>query len=99
MHPFPLDLVPPPIFDCYYEHTFVLDRILFAQALTTTPHLYLGGLSMMVYEHLLGCFILEDPSSRFLKIFQVVVFVVHGVIPKSVALMLGASKLLVYKRH
>jgi hypothetical protein len=53
----------------------------------------------MVYEHLLGCFILEDPSLKFSKKFQAVVFIAHGVILKSVALMLGVSRLLVYKRQ
>jgi hypothetical protein len=42
----------------------------------------------MVYEHLLGCFILEDPSSWFLKLFLVVVVVVaHGDILRSMALV------------
>jgi hypothetical protein len=67
--PPPLDLVLLPNFDYQLEHIFVLDRILFAQSLTTTPHLSSGGLSEMVYEHLLGCFILKDPSSRFSKFF------------------------------
>jgi hypothetical protein len=31
---------------------FVLDKILFTQTLTSTPHLSLGGLSKVVYEHL-----------------------------------------------
>jgi hypothetical protein len=69
LHPLPLDLVPPPIFDYQLEHIFVLDKILFAQTLTIAPHLFSGGLSGMVYEHFLGCFILEDPSSRFLELF------------------------------
>jgi hypothetical protein len=47
----------------------------------------------MVYEHLLGCFILKDPSSRFSKLFQVVV-VAHGDIPGSMTLVLGVSILL-----
>jgi hypothetical protein len=62
LHPLPLDLVPPPIFDYQPKHIIILDRILFAQALTIAPHLSLGGLSKMVYECLLGCFILKDPS-------------------------------------
>jgi hypothetical protein len=65
-----------------------------AQALTTTPHLFLSGFFGMVYEHLLGCFILEDPSSWFSKIFQAVV-VTCGQIPRLVGLMLGANKLLI----
>jgi hypothetical protein len=47
----------------------------------------------MVYEHLSRCFILKDPSPGFSELFQVVV-VVHGDILRSVALVLGASKLL-----
>jgi hypothetical protein len=47
----------------------------------------------MVYEHLSGCFILEDPSLGFLKLFQVV-FVARGAIFKSMALLLGVNKLL-----
>jgi len=80
----------------YYqpECTFNLDRILFTHILATTPHLFANGLSRMVYEHLLGCFILEDPSSGFSKLFQVVIVVAHGDIPRSVALMLGANRLL-----
>jgi hypothetical protein len=48
----------------------------------------------MVYEHLSKCFIAKDPSSRFLELFQVVIVVAHGDIPMSVALVLGASRLL-----
>jgi hypothetical protein len=44
----------------------------------------------MVYEHLLGCLILKDTSSRFSKLFQVAV-IVCGNIPRLVALMLRAS--------
>ncbi len=49
----------------------------------------------MVYEHLSGCFILEDPSSGFSELFQVVVAIAHGDILRLVALMLGVSRLLV----
>jgi hypothetical protein len=48
----------------------------------------------MVYEHLSRCFIPKDPFSGFSKLFQVVTIVVHGDIPKSVALVLGAIRLL-----
>jgi hypothetical protein len=68
-HP-PSYLFPPPIFDHQLEHTFVLDRTLFAQALAITPRLSSGGLFGMVYEHLLGCFIPKDPSSRFRNYFM-----------------------------
>jgi len=66
---------------------------LFTQALTIAPHLFSGGLFRMVYEHFLGCFILEDPSSEFSKLFQVVI-IAHGDIPRLVALVLGVTKLL-----
>jgi hypothetical protein len=49
----------------------------------------------MVYEHLLGCFIPEDPFSRFLELFQVVVVIAYGYIFKSMALALGSNRLLV----
>jgi hypothetical protein len=75
LHPLPLNIVLPSIFNYKHEHTYVLDRTLFAQALAIVPHLSSNGLSKMVYEHLLGCFILKDPSSRFSKLFQVVVIV------------------------
>ncbi len=48
----------------------------------------------MVYEHFSRCFVPTDPSLGFLKLFQVIIVVAHGVIPKSMALVLGASKLL-----
>jgi hypothetical protein len=48
----------------------------------------------MVYEHPLGCFILEDTFSRFLELFQVLILVVRGDIFRSMALVLGANKLL-----
>jgi hypothetical protein len=48
----------------------------------------------MVYEHLSKCFILEDPSLGFLKLFQVDVIVAHGVILKLMALVHGARRLL-----
>ncbi len=47
----------------------------------------------MVYEHLSGCFILEDTSSRFSKLFQVVI-IACGNLLRLVALVLGAIRLL-----
>jgi len=47
---------------------------MFAQALTIAPHLSLGGFYGMVYDHFLRCFILEDPSLGFSKLFQVVIY-------------------------
>jgi hypothetical protein len=49
----------------------------------------------MVNEHFSGCFIPEDPSLGFSKLFQVVVVLVHGDMPWSMALLLGVNKLLV----
>jgi hypothetical protein len=75
LHSFPSKHVPALTFDFQPEHTFVLDKTLFVQALTIAPHLSLGGLSRIFYEHFSRCFILEDPSSRFSKLFQVVIIV------------------------
>jgi len=69
------------------------------QALIVVPHLFLGGLSRMVSEHFLRCFIPKDPSLGFLKLFQVVANVAHGDILKSIALMLGVSILLTEGFH
>jgi hypothetical protein len=52
LHPLLLDHVLPFIFYYKLEHTFVLDRTLFTQALATSPYLSLGELFRMVYEHL-----------------------------------------------
>ncbi len=52
-----------------------------------------SGLFGMVYEHLSRCFIPEDPSLGFLKLFQVA-FVTRGVIFKLTTLLLGVNKLL-----
>jgi hypothetical protein len=71
-----------------------LDRILFAQTLATTPHLFSSGLFGMVYEHLSGCFIPKDPSSRFSRLFHATIVVAYGDIPRSMARMLGVNKLL-----
>jgi len=49
----------------------------------------------MVYEHFLGCFIPKDPSSRFLKLFQVDVVVIDGDIFRSMTLVLRANILLI----
>jgi hypothetical protein len=95
LHPLPSNLVPPSIFDYQHEHIFVLNRILFAQTLAIVPHLSSGGLSRMIYEHFSRWVILEDPSSRFLKLFQAVVVVACGDILRLMALMLGANRLLV----
>jgi len=92
--PLSLNLILIPIFDYQLEHIFVLDRIFFTQTLATTPCLFSSGLSRMVYEHFWGCLILEDPSSKFSKLFQVTVAITHGDILKLMALMLGVSKLL-----
>ncbi len=54
----------------------------------------LGGFFGIVYEHLLICFILEDPSLRFLELFQDVVTVARGDIFRSLALVFGANRLL-----
>jgi hypothetical protein len=64
----PLDLVLPPIFYYQLEHIFVLDRIMFARTLATSPHLFLGELSRMVYEHFSRFFIPKDLSLRFSKL-------------------------------
>ncbi len=48
----------------------------------------------MVYEHLSKCFILEDPFLGFSKLFQIIAIFVHGDIPRSMALMLWANRLL-----
>jgi hypothetical protein len=48
----------------------------------------------MVYEHFLGCFILEDRSLRFSKLFQAVVVNARGDIPRSMALALRTNRLL-----
>jgi hypothetical protein len=71
-----------------------MDRILFTQALAIPPHMFSGGLFGMVFEHLLGCFISKDPSSRFSKLFHVTIIVVDRDIPRLVALVLVANKLL-----
>jgi hypothetical protein len=94
LHPLRSNLVLPPIFDYQHEHTFVLDNILIAQTLAITPHLFLGGLSKMVYEHFSIWFILEDPSSKKLELFQATAIVTYVDIPRSVALVLGANRLL-----
>ncbi len=54
----------------------------------------LGGLCGMVYEYLSGCFIPNDPSSRFLKLFQAVVVVARGDVFRSMAPVLGVNILL-----
>jgi hypothetical protein len=46
----------------------------------------------MVYEHFLGCFILEDPSLGFSKLFQAVI--TRGDIPRLVPLVLEVGRLL-----
>jgi hypothetical protein len=94
LHPPPLNLIFPSIFYYQPKHIFVLDKTMFTQSLTIIPHLTLNGLSRMVYEHLLWCFIPKDPSSKFLELFQVGVVIAHRDIPRLVALMLGVSKLL-----
>jgi hypothetical protein len=48
----------------------------------------------MVYEHLSNYFILEDPSLRFLELFQATIVVARDDILRSMALMLGVGKLL-----
>jgi hypothetical protein len=62
---------------------------MFTQAITITPHLSSGGLFGMVYEHFLRCFMLNDPSSRFSKLFQAIVTIAHGDIPRLVGLSVG----------
>ncbi len=48
----------------------------------------------MVYEDFLRCFIPKDSSSWFSKLFHVGAIVVCEDIPRLVALVLGANKLL-----
>ncbi len=67
---------------------------MFAQAFAIAAHLFLDELSRMVYEHLSKCFIPEEPSSEFLKLFQAVVAITRGDILRSVALMMGVNRLL-----
>jgi hypothetical protein len=80
-------------------HTFVLDKTLFAQTLTIVPHLSSSGIFGMIYEHLLGCSILKDPFFGFLELFQVIVIVARGDIPRSVASMLGVNRLLAMSKN
>ncbi len=94
LHPFPSNLVHPFIFDFKPEHNFILDKTMVVQALAFAPHLSLNGLFGMVYEHISGCFILESPSSRFSELFQIVVVIIHGDIPRSMALVLKVNRLL-----
>jgi hypothetical protein len=98
LHPLPSKHVPPLIFYFQPKHTFVLDKTLFVQALTIVPHLTLGGISKMVYDHLSKCFILENPYLGFSKLFQVVAIVAQGDILMLMALMLGVIKLLVMEK-
>jgi hypothetical protein len=67
---------------------------MFTQALAVAPHLSSNGLSGMVYEHFSKCFIVKDPSSGLLKLFQIIIVIHCWDILRSVALMLGVSKLL-----
>jgi hypothetical protein len=53
-----------------------------------------SGFFGMVYEHLLGHFILKDPSSRFSKLFQVTTVVACQDILRFMALVLRVNKLL-----
>jgi hypothetical protein len=53
----------------------------------------------MVYEHLLGCFMPEDPSSGFSELFQVVVAMACGDTPSLMVLVLGANRLLVMAKN
>ncbi len=71
-----------------------MDKILFAQAFSTTPYLSSCGLSGMVYLHLSGCFIPKNPSLKFLNLFQATIVVACGDIPRLVVLVLGVNKLL-----
>jgi len=93
LHPLPLNHVLPLIFEYQLEHTFVLDKTLFAHVLAIAPHLFSSGLFGMVYEYFLRCFRLEDPSLEFSKLFQIVFTIAHGDIPKSVVLLLGVNRL------
>jgi hypothetical protein len=68
-------------------------------ALITTPHLFSNGLFGMVYEHILGSFIPKDSSSRFSKLFQVVIVIAHGYILRLVALVLVANILLALVKY
>jgi hypothetical protein len=93
LHPLFSNLVLPH-FNYKLKHIFVLDRILFTQTLTITPHLSSNGLFGMVYEHLSKCFIPKDRSLGFSELFQATATVTHGDIPRLMALMLGANRLL-----
>ncbi len=63
-----------------------------------TPHLYSNGLFGMVYEHIFGCFIPKYPSLGFLELFQTTIVVACGYIPRLVALVMGANRLLAMEK-
>ncbi len=94
LHP-PSNLVPPPIFNYQPKHTFILDKIIFAQALTIIPLFFFNEFSRMVYEHFLRCFIPKDPSSWFSELFQVGDVVAHGDTLRLLALVPGVNRLLI----
>jgi hypothetical protein len=52
-----------------------------------------NGFFGIIYEHFSRC-ILEDPSLRFSELFYVATTITYGDIPRSVALVLEASRLL-----
>jgi hypothetical protein len=89
LHPPPSNLIFPPIFYYQPQHTFVMDKTMFAQALAIAPHFSFNGLYGMVYEHIFGCFIPKDSSLGFSKLFQIVIVITRGNIFSLAALVLG----------
>jgi hypothetical protein len=53
----------------------------------------------MLYEHFSRCFIPKDPSLGFLKLFQTPIVIIRGDIFRSMALMLGANRLLAMAKN
>jgi hypothetical protein len=92
LHPLLSYLIPPPISNYQLEHIFVWIGLCLPNCY---PFVFKWAIWDVVYEHLLGCFIPEDPSLGFSELFQIAIVVACGVILRSTVLVLGASKLLV----
>jgi hypothetical protein len=57
-------------------------------------HLYASDPFVMVFEHLKGCFHLEDFASGFPQLFQLCSHITQGHIPHQIAHILGVACLL-----
>jgi hypothetical protein len=81
-------------FTIYFKNSICSSKLLFPLLHQHMPHLSTNAPSMMVFEHLQGCFHPKNSTSGFLYLFQICSHIFIGLIPLQIARVLGVAHFL-----